>query len=215
MSVYNEAGKYRAKVIGACLVKSESSGNDQVLITLEIHGKYQEGYGLAEYPAPQYPPEVYMALTDGTMGTPASPGWVAQTLAYMGFDGDFDNLHLLLSQFHDAICKHEEGLQGGLVERWSILRPGGVRAVAPPEKKQVRELNSRFGNLFSRKPAAQPAPTNGNGHPPSDATSAEPKPVEAKPAPRPRKRAAVTQQATQPAGGFTPAPVTNNEDIPF
>ena len=195
MATYNDAGKYRVKIIGACLVKAESSGNDQMLLSLQIEGKYQEGYGLVDYPPPTYPPEVYLPLTEATMhGRDGKPGWVAELLRYLGFDGDFDNLHLLREQYHDALCKHEESISGsGLVEKWSILKPGGVRQVATPEKKEVRRLNTQWGNLFTKRSTPAQAPTT-------------PTPA---PAPRqdpPRRRPAEPQPATSNGG---------TDDIPF
>src|SRR5215204_2393884 len=112
---------------------------DQVLLTLDIQGKYLEGQGLAEWPKPMYPPEVYLPLTDATMDH--GNGWVALTLRHLGFDGDFDNLPQLCGKFEDVLCKHETNLDGDPVERWSILRPAGARTVPPAEKKEVRRLN--------------------------------------------------------------------------
>lgn len=154
MPTFHQAGSYRAKILSVEIVQAQS-GTEQIRIALELQTYYAQGTPGVPVPPSRFPPEVYMPLTEATMGSPTQPGWVAETLAGMGFDGDFSTIS---EQFEgkvvDVGCRYEYAQQGKHqgeeVERWSIYRPGGTRAKAPADPKQGRRLTSQWGALFGR-----------------------------------------------------------------
>jgi hypothetical protein len=172
MKIFNHEGKYRARLISACLIKAKS-GTDQVLLSLKLEGIYMDEGGLIECPKPRYPPEIYLNLTEATMaGTNGKPGWVAETLKFLGFKGDFDMLADINDQTINALCKHEEDHQGELVERWSVLVSGGVRQVTAPPKKETRRLTATWGSLFKGDALERPKGKNGQEKEPRPAKPA-------------------------------------------
>ena len=90
MGIYNEKGSYKA-TIGVATMTEAKSGTPQVRLDLELREFYdaQRKCWVAAF-QPRVPPSVYLAITDATMGSPGKPGWVADVLAYLGFDGNFD-----------------------------------------------------------------------------------------------------------------------------
>src|SRR5262245_37761075 len=119
---YYDEGAYRASISAAALGRVRT-GTAQVELTLELLGRLTS-QGEEEARQGQYPPVAYLTLTAETMGTLTQPGWVAETLKYLGFDGDFDNLDQLVGREVKALCRYEARQDGnGEREKWSILRP--------------------------------------------------------------------------------------------
>jgi len=192
MSVFNEEGRYRARISAARIGKAKS-GTDQVEFDLELLGIYEEAQGdsddnLVECKRGRFPNTVWLSLTEATMGTASQPGWVAQTLQYLGFDGNFDNVEQLVGWEGDFLCQYEDSLKGGQRERWSVWR-GGTRTAKPVEQKTVRTLKTRFSNLF-KTPAAKAAEK-----PAKKVRAKAEAPVEAEPA---------THSEEAPSGGTIP-----------
>jgi hypothetical protein len=178
MGVYNEAGKYRASIIKAEVTEAKNDKHTpQVELTLDLIGIYdpKSNNELYECHKGNYPPVIYMSITDATMGTESEPGWVADTLAFLGFDGNFNNIGNLAPQEIDVLCQYEKKTVGkeGQREKWSVLRPG--RRAQPVESKGIRGLNAKFSKSVkaaaknkAEAPASKPqpaAPPSTNGVP--------------------------------------------------
>lgn len=162
MATYFPQGKHRARIQECALVKSKNPNpqtgqhTDQLRFTLPLIGVYEKGV-LYECDPGRYPPEIYLALTPVTMGTTDQPGWVAATLAALGFDGDFDNLAQLHGLEVDIYNQHTKN-QTGSEDRdsWSFDVPR-ERATKPPESKEIRDLKNQYSKLFAGK-APRPSP---------------------------------------------------------
>jgi hypothetical protein len=186
MSVFNPEGSYRAKI---GLVQIGQARNEKKTPQLELHLELSAHYDQDqkdwfEHPQPRFAPIVYLSLTEATMGSPGNPGWVANLLSYLGFDGDFDKIAALEGTEVEALCQYEEPptKPGTQRERWSIIVPRAERA--PTDRTVTRDLKARFGKLFKaprRAPASPPPPKpqpvpSGNGSPAS-----EPDPIDGGP----------------------------------
>jgi hypothetical protein len=179
MGAYNEEGRYRARIAKAEITEAKNDKRTpQVELTLDLIGIYdpKNNNELYECHKGNYPPVIYMSITEATMGTESEPGWVADTLAYLGFDGNFNNIANLAPQEIDVLCQYEDKTvgKGGQREKWSVLRPGGRRA-QPLESRDLRGLNAKFSKAAKaatkNKPSNAPSPvphpaptpaTNGN-----------------------------------------------------
>src|SRR4051794_25596747 len=105
MSVYYEAGRYRVRITGAALGESQprqdGSTTPQIEISVEVIGCYPTGAGLQPLTGPAR--SVYLSLTEACLGSASNPGWVAQTLADLGFVGPgFNDLAPLVGKERDA-----------------------------------------------------------------------------------------------------------------
>jgi hypothetical protein len=201
MPYFNE-GRYKAKIILAQRSKAKGSGNDQVELHLELLAEMGDDKDKdKEYAPPrtQFPPVIYLTLTENTMGTPQQPGWVADVLMYLGFDGDFDNLAKLEWWEGFVYCKHEEGQDGKKRDKFSIERPA-VAKVIPQDKSDARRLNGKFGSIFKRNTPPPP-----EQQPENPAEQKEP-PPQGSPSINGRK----PRKETVP-----PIDETPNDDIPF
>ncbi len=147
MSIHYEKGRYRLAVIGAALGES-SKGTPQVELQVEVG----DGSGP--------PRRVYMSLTEGTLGTPQSPGWVWDRLVDLGFVGpSFSDLEPLIGAVRDGECKHEAGDDGVMREKWQIF--GSMSKPKNEAKPQtIRQLDSKFGGLLrsGKSGGQQPQP---------------------------------------------------------
>lgn len=140
-----EAGRYKLKVVGAALGES-SGGTPQVEVGIEVQGYYDSQVGYMTVQGPQQ--IVYLALTEGTLGTPAQPGWVWQTLKDLGFQGpSFSDLQPLVGQVRDGELRYEEydGKERG---KWSIYRARGSEPMRPLDRKATRAVDTKFGSLL-------------------------------------------------------------------
>ncbi len=136
------AGKYRARIVGAALGESEAKHTPQVEITIELITAMGEDGRTYPVDAKKI---VYMALTENTLGTTSSPGWVLETLTAFGFRGpSFSNLECLVGKEVDALCKEEE-YDGKMNEKWSIFRPfNGPKNPAWAWRRSCRQPRSRL-----------------------------------------------------------------------
>jgi hypothetical protein len=180
--MYHATGNYKATIDTAAFVTAKS-GNAQLELTLKLNSYFsdEDGDWVVHFIKGRFPPRIFLSLTEGTMGTPQQPGWVAQTLTYLGFDGNFEDASQFEGKEIEAYCSEREDNQGKTREQWDINRPQEPRNAVAPEKKKIRELKSKFGKLFkSSKPtsppaqegepvAADPAPSvNGEAAPPQE-----------------------------------------------
>lgn len=152
MATFYEEGLYKVQIQAANITKAKS-GNDQIELDLTLLGYFRDTQGGTKRLEPakttsRFPPRIYLTITEKTMGNAQSPGWVAQTLQFMGFDGDFNNIHQLSNWAGEALNLHKENLQGDLVDNWNISRPAGDRTVEKADKKELRALNTRYGKFF-------------------------------------------------------------------
>ena len=120
------------------------------------------------------------------MGTADRPGWVADTLKYLGFQGDFANLERDVKDKEvEVYCKYESNQKGVQVEKWNVSRP---RTPKPAARQEVRKLNTQFAGLFkgSALPTAAAKPSaNGKADrkKPAAPRNEEPQPQEGGPNP--------------------------------
>lgn len=165
MGIYHEQGNYRVKIIDAKMGEANNDNRTpQLQLALDLIGIYSDDNQLVDCQKGRYPPIVYLSITKATMGDEAKPGWVAETLASLGFDGNFDNPGQLEGTECDAYCSHGTNNAGKEVERWSISRPR-QREVRAPEKKTVRSLNAQFGKLLKKLATDPPPAPPANGAP--------------------------------------------------
>jgi len=161
MATYFAQGKHRARVSECALVKSKNPNaqtgqhTDQARFTLPLSGVYEKGV-LYECDPGRYPPEIYLAITPATMGTADQPGWVAATLAALGFDGDFDNLGQFVGVEVDIYNQHTKNKENEDRDSWSFDVPR-ERTTKASESKEIRSLKAQYGKLFTGN-AARPRP---------------------------------------------------------
>lgn len=188
MSSFYEPGRYRVKVVAASLGESQG-GTPQVELGIQILGRYDMTDG-RYLPCDGPDQTVYLSMTENTMGTPANPGWVMQTLTDLGFKGNtFADLAPLVGQVRDGEMKMDEW-EGRSFPKWSIYRARGSQPLRPLDRSKSRQLDTRFGNLLKamrHEPKAvldEPAP--------APAPVAAPEQAEEKPRPKSRKKAAAS-----------------------
>ena len=148
MAAFYDKGTYQAKIVKQSLGEN-SKGNPELQLTLQPTAVVLQNGELAEQPFP-YERTIYLTFTDGTLGTEANPGWVLQTLAYLGFEGgSFADIekHDFTGQEVTALCAHDN-YQGKEREKWSILRPRTAAPVKPLDKKGLRTLDAKFGKAL-------------------------------------------------------------------
>jgi hypothetical protein len=204
-----EQGRYKAEIILAQQTKSKGKGTPQVELHLQLLAAMGDGADKdVEYDPPRtkFPPVIYLALTEGTLGTPGNPGWVTEVLQYIGFDGDFEHLPQVEGWKGFVYCGEEKDLQGIMRDKWSIEMSRGPKVI-PQDKNEAKKLTRQFGGLFKK---AQPASTAPPAAPEQQENPAE----QQEPSPTPPARTAGRKPQHQPAS------VGNNgsradEDIPF
>jgi hypothetical protein len=165
-----EQGTYRATITNATITTAKT-GTHQVELNLELH--FLHGKNPGEQLAPRhtrFPPRLYLAITDATMGTATEPGWVAQTLAFLGFQGDFACIDSVVGWVGDVYCEPKPNNKTGEVnDSWSIVR-NPTQDRKPPEQSTVRQLNAQYQKQVracqSTKQPALAAPTNTTPMPP-------------------------------------------------
>lgn len=164
MPTYHEEGRYRGKVLKANLDTAKNlNQTPQIVLDVQLLGLYGKDGQLYECEQSRFPPRVYLSLTEQTMGTDKSPGWVRQTLEYLGLDGDLNEVPGLKNWEGDFWCHYEVAKAGKHVgetfEKWNVNR-GNTYTATPPEESLVRKLNTLFfGNKKSTKPKpAAPLP---------------------------------------------------------
>lgn len=153
MSVYYEAGKYRAKIVEQRFGENNKN-NPEVQLEIQLLGFYVDGEPQAI--SSEWNRTIFLTLTQATIGSEGKPGWVLETLRYLGFNGaSFSQLDPSQEDHHsfvdleiDALCQHTE-YQGKKQEKWSVLRPGGNKPqVKVIEKKGLRALDAKFGKVL-------------------------------------------------------------------
>lgn len=147
MSVKYPIGRYRLRILSAALGES-GTGNPQIEIVVGPTGEDGEAGS---------PRRVYLTLTDATLGTPQNPGWVWETLAFLGFTGpSFADLDPLVGRECEGQCKHEPDDKGEMREKWSIFRgSSGPKTALPPQG--LKRLDSKFAGLLRGAGGPQPA----------------------------------------------------------
>ena len=162
------AGRYQATIVAQALAENKK-GNPELQLTIKPTAFFR-GENEVDPIDDGFPRTVFLTMTDQTMGNPASPGWVLQTILSLGFDredlGDLSpdkpGHFSFIGKQVDAVCQHGDW-NGNAREKWSIRRPGNNGVVARPlDKKQTTSLNSRFGKALKahlgRPNGATPAP---------------------------------------------------------
>src|SRR5262249_15084726 len=146
MGLYHEQARYQATIAAAALGQAKNEKKTpQLELTLDINGMYGEDGQVYECRKGRVPPSVYLSITEATMGTDAQPGWVAEVLGVLNFNGDFNDTDQFVGMVVDVYCAHGQNQKGDPREQWSIERKRDPRQGVNMEKKQVRTLNSRFG----------------------------------------------------------------------
>lgn len=154
MSTQYQPGRYRLKTLGAALGESKG-GTPQIELGVEVLGFYVPDGSFVEGGGDR---TIYLALTDGTLGTPDSPGWVYQQLLDLGWEGrSFVELGPLAGHVRDGECKHE-AYEGKVAEKWSLFRRRGAEAQRPIQDRSLRQLNSKFAGLLKLGKAKQAQP---------------------------------------------------------
>ncbi len=155
-----QPGKYRLKIVAAALGETKG-GRPQIGLTCAVlSGRDKESGEAFELVDPPNR-TVYLALTDGTLGTPEQPGWVWQTLLDLGFQGpSFSDLTPLVGQVRDGEMKVEP-YEGKPQERWELYRQGS--AVKPASVQVAKSVDTQFSRLLKgaaagAKNGSAPAP---------------------------------------------------------
>ena len=189
MATFHEQGKYKIKIAGAALIEAKSEQKTpQIELTLELIGQYGDNDELFDCRRGRFPPRIFLSISEKTMGTENEPGWVAETLKVLGFNGDFEDMEQFTDKEANAWCGYKPDLKGEEREDWSIDRPREARSGVTIEKKGVRTLKTKFGNLF-KGDAAEPT----------------------KPTPRPKKK----PDGAQPPAEPSPTRNGTGDEIPF
>jgi hypothetical protein len=145
---FYEAGLHVAEILSHQLTKA-STGNMQLVWRVKILGLPDgDSYAPHRY---QYERSMYWTITEKTVP------FILEKLETLGFAGkQFSQLdpshpnHISLKgQQVDLWCKHEEGQDGGIRERWDISNSGLKREVTSLNAKETRELDALFGKALS------------------------------------------------------------------
>ncbi len=158
MGTYHAEGDYRVKIADAKIATAKS-GTQQVVLDLDLLEYHEKSQWIDPPFKGQYSPQVFLSLTEATLGTPTSPGWVTEVLKHLGFSGDPERLGDELCGVEcEANCTYEARNDGkGDRESWRINRPRA--SAVPVERATLRKLKSTFAGLFtSTAPKAKPAP---------------------------------------------------------
>ena len=154
--------RYFAKITSQALTRNKK-GNPEVQLTVLPLGQYDMD-GNYEPRSFQWERTVFLSLTDKTIGTAHEPGWVLETLRFLGFKGDsFSKLdpavegsHSFVDKEVDVLCKTTKW-DRKTIEKWSFLRAGGKRTEAKPvAAKEVRALEPVGQVLKATAKAAPP-----------------------------------------------------------
>lgn len=161
MATYYEEALYDVKIISQQL-RENNKGNPELVLGIKPFRHADAGHNIDD----GKPRAIYLTLTENTLGTPSNPGWVLQTLQWLGFTGtsfaQLDPEHPQAVLFEgkevQALCKHEE-YNGKENEKWSFWRGRSNTAAKPVEKKTIRALDSKFKSLLKTFAAtgAEPA----------------------------------------------------------
>ena len=145
---YWAEGEYEALITSAVFGASSTKKTPQVEIELDpLTWENEHGEMVDPPQLSRFPPKVYLFITDATMGTPTSPGWVAETLLYLGFGGNFDTIaDDIVNKRIRVLCEYED-YNGKEKDRWTIQR-GDRAPKAPAGKEVVRKANTLYGGLF-------------------------------------------------------------------
>src|SRR5262245_62339823 len=144
-----EEGRYRVRVTAAALGEA-LSGNAQVELVIEVLGKY-EGMDFQPYNAEVNPSRrVFLTLTEETLGKTSEPGWVAQSMADLGFVGlgfGDEHLQVMVGQVRDAQCAHDE-FEGKAREKWQLWRKLKKEPLHPAQAGTAKRLNMKFADVL-------------------------------------------------------------------
>lgn len=159
MAAFYEANRYKVKITNQVLTENKK-GNPELQLTVQPIAVYERGE-FSEFAGP-YERTVYITLTDGTIGTPDSPGWALQLLEFLGFNGQSfaqldpadDNAISFIDTVVDARCVIDT-YNGVEREKWDIIRPGRMTATTI-DKKSIRALDAKFGKTLKSISKKQP-----------------------------------------------------------
>jgi len=163
-------GTYKVKIVDQSIGEN-NNGNPELRLTIQPLGIYfddmePDGTKKKSLCDQDYPftRTVFLALTDGTMGTPDQPGWVAHTLKFLGFTGeslsqlDKDHpQHISLIGIEADATNQIENYKGKDREKWNFLRGTGQQQQRALAKDALRQLDAKFGKVLK---AVQTAKTN-------------------------------------------------------
>ena len=158
-----DPGRYRVRITDAALGESESKATPQIEVHIAILHTYDASFAPVQCPNGQR--TVYLALTDGTLGTMSDPGWVAKLLLALGWTGpSLASLEMLAGKEMDAQCEYDN-YSGEDKEKWSLWGPR-TGAKNPAKQSTVTALDRKFSWLLNQAnktpaaaaPAQRPAP---------------------------------------------------------
>jgi hypothetical protein len=172
MTVHYDQGRYECRIVNQVLTEN-AKGNPELQLTVLPLRKFsgQEAEDLSD----DYTRTIYLTMTDATMGTAQQPGWVYETLLFLGFNGgsfaqlDLDSDHAIsfIDKLIQCTCQHDT-YNGREREKWTIRRGDAATQAKPMAKKEIKSLDSRFKQLLKAasqtpQPAATPAAAGSNG----------------------------------------------------
>src|SRR5688572_33509657 len=83
-----EEGKYKVRIRSQGIVESKKAdGHPSVQFVVEVLGMYGRGTDYSEFLEGEPDRSIFLTLAPGTMGTPSKPGWVVETLLFLGWSG--------------------------------------------------------------------------------------------------------------------------------
>jgi hypothetical protein len=156
-------GTYQAEVVGQGFGASRIKGTPCFTIQFRVVGRYDGQGGVQECPTFERTADQYLATETGAAilrGDLSALGVEVTQLTQLepGTPGHVS----LVGRTIDVTCEHEV-YQGRVRERWRVHRPR-----AKLDLESVRDLDARFGHVFSRPAPASAAPPP---TPPGDAAS--------------------------------------------
>lgn len=225
MPHYDE-GKYRIRIVSQTLAEGgqKKDGGDKapsLVFGIMPIGWYEKGE--LQDLDDDFERTIFLPITEATLGTTDKPGWVLQTLQWLGFTGASfalldpasDDHQSFVGKEMDALCKHES-YQGKDREKWSFLRGGGDGFKAKQaSSKEVRGLDAKFAKLLKTlqgTPSKTPAPRPEEQ--PEDALQrqADERANDAPSEPEKKPRKSRGRKAVQATAGDSDVPA---DDIPF
>ena len=170
MAIFYEQGRYLVRITNQVLTENKK-GNPELQLTIKPLAVYEQGNDEPQFLEFPYERTLFFTLTEATIGTASKPGWVLETLRFLGFQatsfGALDPSHpehvSFVNNTHDAICQHE-AYEGKDRERWNLWR-GERPPAAPIAREGIRKLDAMFGNVLkattSPKTTRPPTPESG------------------------------------------------------
>jgi len=153
MNTSYDPGFYEVEVVDAILTAA-SNDTPQLCLCIAVRDQYMDAENLLPCSGPDQ--KIFYAITEATMGTPDSPGWVWQVLQDLGFEGpSLRDLAPIIGKKRKAQLQYEI-YKGTDRPRWTLFRLNGQTGKPPLAADVIDALDAKFAGLLTPQQAATP-----------------------------------------------------------